>query len=116
MGKKKYKIAVFPGDGIGPEIVREALKVLKAVSEHVGVAFELEEGLAGGIAYDKYGDPLPKESMDMALKSDAILLGAVEGRSGKPWITAYGRSGPCSACGEISAFLPICGPSWSSKT
>jgi 3-isopropylmalate dehydrogenase len=79
MDKKKYKIAVFPGDGIGPEIVREALKVLKVVSEHAAVVFELEEGLAGGIAYDKHGDPLPKESMDMALRSDAVLLGAVGG-------------------------------------
>ena len=77
--KKRYKIAVFPGDGIGIEIVREAVKVLQAIAKCSGVAFDMEEGLIGGAAYDQCGEPLPPESMDLALKSDVVLLGAVGG-------------------------------------
>lgn len=79
MKKKVYKIAVFSGDGIGVEIVREAVKVLDIISECSGVAFDMEEGLLGGAAYDNCGEPLPAESMALALKSDAVLLGAVGG-------------------------------------
>jgi len=77
--KKRYKIAVFPGDGIGIEIVREAVKVLQTIAKCSGVAFDMEEGLIGGAAYDQCGEPLPPESMDLALKSDVVLLGAVGG-------------------------------------
>jgi 3-isopropylmalate dehydrogenase len=76
---KTYRIAVLPGDGIGPEIVREAVKVLGVVAERSGVRFDLQEGLVGGAAYDRFGTPLPEEVMDMALASDAVLLGAVGG-------------------------------------
>ena len=77
--KKRYKIAVFPGDGIGIEIVREAVKILQAIAKCSGVAFDMEEGLIGGAAYDQCGEPLPPESMELALKSDVVLLGAVGG-------------------------------------
>lgn len=77
--KKRYKIAVFPGDGIGIEIVREAVKVLQTIAKCSGVAFDMEEGLIGGAAYDQCGEPLPSESMELALKSDVVLLGAVGG-------------------------------------
>ena len=77
--KKSYKIAIFPGDGIGVEIVREAVKVLNVISECSGVAFDMEEGLLGGAAYDQCGKPLPAESLALALKSDVVLLGAVGG-------------------------------------
>jgi len=60
---KPYRIAVLPGDGIGPEIVREALKVLGVVAERSGVRFDLQEGLVGGAAYDRYGAPHPEEVM-----------------------------------------------------
>ena len=76
---KSYRIAVLPGDGIGPEIVREAVKVLGVVAERTGVRFDLQEGLAGGAAYDRFGTPLPDEVMQLALASDAVLLGAVGG-------------------------------------
>jgi 3-isopropylmalate dehydrogenase len=76
---KPYRVAVLPGDGIGPEIVREAVKVLGAVAERTGVRFDLQEGLAGGAAYDRFGTPLPDHVMQMALASDAVLLGAVGG-------------------------------------
>ncbi len=60
---KTYRIAVLPGDGIGPEIMREAEKVLGVVAERAGVRFEMEEGLVGGAAYDRFGTPLPEEVM-----------------------------------------------------
>jgi len=76
---KPYRIAVLPGDGIGPEIVREAVKVLGVVAERTGVRFDLQEGLVGGAAYDRFGAPLPDHAMQLALASDAVLLGAVGG-------------------------------------
>jgi 3-isopropylmalate dehydrogenase len=79
MTKKIYKIAVLPGDGIGIEIVREAVKVLQAISHVSGVLFDMEEGLVGGAAYDHCGEPLPAATMDLSRKSDVILLGAVGG-------------------------------------
>jgi 3-isopropylmalate dehydrogenase len=67
------KIAVLPGDGIGPEIVAEAVKVLKAL----GPTFDLEEAPVGGAAYDLSGHPLPPATLDLAKSADAILFGAV---------------------------------------
>jgi 3-isopropylmalate dehydrogenase len=67
------KIAVLPGDGIGPEIVAEAVKVLKAL----GPKFELETAPVGGAAYDVAGHPLPPATLELAKKADAILFGAV---------------------------------------
>ena len=72
------KIAVLPGDGIGPEIVAEAVKVLKALQPK-GLEVELEYGLIGGAAYDETGTPLPSETLKIAGAADAILLGAVGG-------------------------------------
>ena len=76
---KKHKIAVLPGDGIGPEVVREGLKVFSAVAEKYGFSYELKEGIIGGAAIDKYGEPLPESSLDMAKNADAVILGAVGG-------------------------------------
>ncbi len=72
------KIAVLAGDGIGPEIVREAVKILERLRAD-GLAIELKEGLVGGAAYDVHGTPLPDETLALARASDAILLGAVGG-------------------------------------
>lgn len=72
------KIAVLPGDGIGPEIVAEAVKVLEQFRTE-GLDISLEEGLVGGAAYDETGTPLPDATLDLAKQSDAILLGAVGG-------------------------------------
>ncbi|MBC7319275.1 3-isopropylmalate dehydrogenase [bacterium] len=74
-----FKIAVFPGDGIGPEVVNEGVKLLKALDRELNLGLTFEEALIGGIAVDKYGVPLPKETLDIALSSDAVLLGAVGG-------------------------------------
>lgn len=69
------KIAVLPGDGIGPEIVAQALKVLKALN----LKFDLKEAPIGGAGYDAEGDPLPDSTLKLAQESDAVLLGAVGG-------------------------------------
>ncbi|MCE5210678.1 MAG: 3-isopropylmalate dehydrogenase [Deltaproteobacteria bacterium] len=79
MKNNNFKIAVFAGDGIGPEIMKEALKILKIISDHKNIDLQLQEGLVGGIAYDNYGTPLPDSSLELALQSDAVLLGAVGG-------------------------------------
>ena len=72
------KILILPGDGIGPEIVAEAVKVLNALNTD-GLDVELEEGLVGGSAYDATGHPLPEDTLNQARAADAILLGAVGG-------------------------------------
>ncbi len=75
----KKKIAVLKGDGIGPEIVNEALKVLKKIGEKYNHEFETLELLFGGASIDEYGVPLTDETLDICKKSDAVLLGAVGG-------------------------------------
>jgi 3-isopropylmalate dehydrogenase len=75
----RAKIAVLGGDGIGPEVVAEGVKVLDAIAEAFGHSFEYGEGLAGGIAIDATGSPLPDESLALCRASDAVLLGAVGG-------------------------------------
>ena len=72
------KIAVLPGDGIGPEIVRQAVKVLKSLSRE-GLKIEMEEAPIGGAGYDAAKDPLPQKTLALAKASDAVLLGAVGG-------------------------------------
>lgn len=73
------KIAVIAGDGIGPEVVAEAIKVMKSTEELFGLKFEFEHGLFGGIAIDEKGTPLPQETLEMCQRADAVLLGAVGG-------------------------------------
>lgn len=73
------KILVLPGDGIGPEIVTEAVNVLETAKAKFNLDIELDHALVGGAAYDEFGSPLPEVTMDKARASDAILLGAVGG-------------------------------------
>ena len=73
------KIAVLPGDGIGQEIVAEAVKVITCLQQDYGFKVELEEALVGGAAYDDSGSPLPESTMQLAKDADAVLLGAVGG-------------------------------------
>jgi len=73
------KIAVLPGDGIGPEIVSQAVRVLDRIAERYGVRFDYEQALVGGAAYDATGHPLPPETLDLCKRSDAVLFGAVGG-------------------------------------
>lgn len=78
----EYTIAAISGDGIGPEIVREAKKVLDKIGQKYGHKFNYEDVLMGGISIDTYGVPLTDEALEIAKKSDAVLLGAVGGNVG----------------------------------
>lgn len=73
----QLKIAVLAGDGIGPEVTREATSILRAVAELGGHDFTFTEALIGGVAITAHGSPLPTATLDLALDSDAVLLGAV---------------------------------------
>lgn len=75
----KMKIALVPGDGIGPDIVKEAVAVLEKVGKVFNHSFTFSTVLAGGAALDKFNLPLPEESLDVCKASDAVLLGAVGG-------------------------------------
>ena len=73
------KILVLPGDGIGPEVAAQAVRVLEYLDENSGVSFEISEADLGGVAYDNHGSPLPDATLEAARNSDAILMGAVGG-------------------------------------
>jgi 3-isopropylmalate dehydrogenase len=73
----KKKIAILNGDGIGPEVTRQSIRVLNAVAERFGHTFEYHEALVGADAIDKTGTALPSETIDLCLDSDAVLFGAV---------------------------------------
>ncbi|NLM99167.1 MAG: 3-isopropylmalate dehydrogenase, partial [Campylobacteraceae bacterium] len=76
---KQYKIALIRGDGIGPEIIDEAIKVLDAVSSEEGFELNYNDLLMGGAAIDVLGEPLPEDTVQECLQSDAILFGAIGG-------------------------------------
>lgn len=73
----KLNLAILPGDGIGPEIIEQAMKVVKAVTKKYNHELTYEYGLTGAIAIDKVGDPYPTETHDLCMKSDAVLFGAI---------------------------------------
>lgn len=77
----EFNIAVVKGDGIGPEVVDSAIEVLDLIGKKFGHSFTYKEALAGGCAYDVYGEPLPKETINICKNSDAVLLGAVGGNN-----------------------------------
>lgn len=74
-----YKVAVIPGDGIGPEVVEESIKVLKKIGDKYNYNFEFEYASAGGCAIDECGIPLPERTLEVCRESQAVLLGAVGG-------------------------------------
>ena len=88
---KNYKIALLRGDGIGPEIVDSAVRVLKAVGEKFGRSFTFTPYLIGGAAIDEVGEPLPKETVEGCLQADSVLLGAV---GGPKWDNLAGNQRP----------------------
>lgn len=94
-----YRIAVLPGDGIGVEIVPEAIKALQAVGERFGHGFQFTEALVGGAAYDAVGHPLPAETRQLCQESDAVLLGAI---GGPKWDDL-----PVNLRPEVGALLPL---------
>jgi 3-isopropylmalate dehydrogenase len=74
-----FKVAVLSGDGIGPEVVSEAVKVLKIIGQKYGISLNFQEGIIGGQALDILGEPLPKQTLALCQDSHAVLLGAVGG-------------------------------------
>jgi 3-isopropylmalate dehydrogenase len=99
MNKKIYKIAVLPGDGIGPEVITEAKKVLNAVSEKFDMSFEFDEQLVGGAAIDAVGEPLPAKTLQACEASQSILFGSV---GGEKWNHLPPEKRP-----EVGALLPL---------
>jgi len=87
----EYKIAVIKGDGIGPDIVTEAEKILKEIGEKFNHKFIFTDVLMGGIAIDKTGTPLPDETVNVCMESQAVLLGAI---GGAKWDSLPGRLRP----------------------
>ena len=75
----RFNLAVLPGDGIGPEVIAEGIKVLQAINKRFGHEFNLNYGMVGGAAIDKTGEALPPDTLKVCKKCDAVLLGAVGG-------------------------------------
>ena len=73
----KLNIAVLPGDGIGPEIMNEGVKVMKVVAEKYGHEFSFKEAICGACAIDAVGDPFPEETFNICMNADAVLFAAV---------------------------------------
>ena len=104
----KYNIVTVPGDGIGPDIINEAIKTLNRVGEIYGHEFNFTEKLAGGIAIDTVGCPLPQDTIDACKASDSVLLGAV---GGPKWDHLGGNDRPEKALlglrGELKLFANL---------
>ncbi|WPL17589.1 3-isopropylmalate dehydrogenase [Thiorhodovibrio winogradskyi] len=77
-------ILILPGDGIGPEIIAEAVKVLECLRDDFALAIDMHQALVGGCAYDATGSPLPEDTLSQAKYADAVLLGAVGGPKWEP--------------------------------
>ncbi|KPK82330.1 MAG: 3-isopropylmalate dehydrogenase [Bacteroides sp. SM23_62_1] len=73
----RYNIAVLPGDGIGPEVIEQALRLLHVLMQHEKVGYNISEGLIGAVAIDQTGSALPDATLDLCRESDAVLMGAV---------------------------------------
>ncbi|MBQ9084580.1 MAG: 3-isopropylmalate dehydrogenase [Clostridia bacterium] len=100
----EFRIALLPGDGIGPEIVESAVRVLEAVGEKYGHKFNFQSYDIGGIAIDKWGKPLPEETVEGCLNSDSVLLGAV---GGPKWDALPGNNRPEKALLGIRAAMGL---------
>ncbi|MDP4092814.1 MAG: 3-isopropylmalate dehydrogenase [Bacillota bacterium] len=99
-----YKIAVLPGDGIGPEVIEQTVDVLKIISNKYDKEFIFKYALMGGCAIDKYGEPLPGETVDICKSCDAVLLGAV---GGPKWDSLPGNKRPEAGLLGIRASLGL---------
>lgn len=104
----EFNIATIPGDGIGPEVIAETIKVLNKIGDKFNHKFNFTEVLAGGIAIDKTGSPLPQETIDICKKSDSVLLGAV---GGPKWDNLGGQQRPEAALlglrGQLKLFTNL---------
>lgn len=99
-----YNIVTIPGDGIGPDIVAQAVRVLDAVGEKYGHTFNYTEKMAGGVAIDNCGCPLPEDTVEAARNSDSIILGAV---GGPKWDHLGGADRPEKALLDIRSKLNL---------
>ena len=104
MNMKNYKIGLLKGDGIGPEIVESAVRVLEEVGKKRNISFTFTPYLIGGAAIDTCGQPLPQETVDGCLASDSVLLGAV---GGPKWDTLPGNIRPEKALLGIRAAMGL---------
>jgi len=95
----KKKVALLPGDGIGPEVCREAVKVLDKIADKYGHEFIFEEKKVGGAAIDEFGEPLPNDTLETCQNSDAILFGSV---GGPKWDNLAPEKRP-----EVGSLLPL---------
>lgn len=104
----EFNIAVIPGDGIGPDVMEQTIKVLEKIGEKFNHIFKFTEVLAGGCAIDKTGNPLPQETIDICKKSDSVLLGAV---GGPKWDNLSGNQRPEAALlglrGQLQLFTNL---------
>jgi len=104
----EFNITVLSGDGVGPEVVAEAVKVLQAVGEKFGHKFHLQDGLIGGIAIDSLGMALSQETLDMCKQCDAVLLGAVGGpKWDDPQAKAHPEDGLLALRKELGLFANL---------
>ena len=104
----KFRVGVISGDGIGPEIVKEAKKVLDKVGSEFGHEFEYEEILMGGCSIDATGVPLTDEAIEAAKASDAVLMGSIGGNtSTSPWYTLPPNLRPAYLYEELKEACPL---------
>ena len=127
-----YKIAVLPGDGIGPEVTNESVRVLDAIGERFGHTFSYEHGAVGGNAIDDFGNALPDSTLRLAKAADAVLFGAV---GGPKWddpraktrpedgllairkgLDLFANLGPCRWCRSSSTRAPSSPLCWKAST
>ena len=104
----KLNIAVLPGDGIGPEIVEQGMKAVKAVCEKYGHELSYKHALVGAVAIDETGNPYPDETHELCMQSDAVYFGAI----GSPKYDnnppqRYAPNKDCWECVRSWDFLPI---------
>ena len=99
-----YHIAVLPGDGIGPEVTDEAVRVLEAAASAHGFSLRVEKYLIGGSAIDYYGEPLPATTLAACHEADAVLLGAV---GGSKWDHETGQRRPESGLLKLRKALGV---------
>ncbi|GAC1348292.1 MAG: 3-isopropylmalate dehydrogenase [Myxococcales bacterium] len=103
----KASIALLPGDGIGPEVLGEAVQVLRAVADRFGHAFELREALFGGCAIDAAGTPLPPDTLALCRSADAVLFGAVGGPKWDPPAQVRPEQGLLALRKELGLFANL---------
>ena len=114
MGQRSLNIVLLPGDGIGPEVISAALRVIERAAVESDVALSFEEQLFGGAATDATGTPIPEKTLNACLDSDGILLGAV---GGPKWDTfareerpEYGILSLRKALGSYANLRPVAVP------